>query len=333
MNFQKRQNKKIFADIVNGYSNLIEPFDKKECYIKHFNEMDYADFEDRKNYFYNKAVKAKLPTQEEQENYLLNENLWSKNFDAEIEGKKSYLQNIKKAKSKLFLISQIDQLNNEIADIEAQIFLKNKEKEDLIGYTAEKYADNRMNIIHISNSIYKDNQLKEKLFKEEDLEEFNDQNFYEYIITYNKIMINFKENEIKRLALEDNVQTMLGLSGENLFGFYGKPIVYLTNYQSLLLLYAKYFRNIITSEEYLKVPEDIKNDADKLMDWFTASRNLKNRSKKNNKDSGASFIMGATEKDMKTIDGDKDSSGDLNSLAKQKGGTLGIEELAKFYKR
>jgi len=89
----------------------------------------------------------------------------------------------------------------------------------------------------------------------------------------------------------------------------------------------------MASEEYQKVPEDIKNDADKLMDWFSATKNLKQKAEKNNKNSGASFIMGATEKDMKAIDGGNDNHTDLNSMAKQKGGSLGVEELAKFYKR
>jgi hypothetical protein len=333
VNFQQKQNKKLFADIVNGYSELIEPIDKKKCYIKHFNELDFAVFENKKIDFYEKAVKEKLPTEAQQEEYIFQEKLWSKELDLEIANKIAYLENIKKAKGKLFLMSQIEQLNIEIAKLETEIFLQKKQREELIGYTAEKYADNRMNIIHISNSIYKDKDLKETLFTEEDLEEFDDKNFYEYILSYNKIMSLFKEDNIKSLGLDYTIQTMIGLSGENLFGFYGKALVYLTKFQSLLLLYGKYFRNIIMSEEYSKVPEDIKNNADKLMDWFTASKNLKERASKNNKNSGASFIMGATEKDMEAIDGGKENRTDLNSMAKQKGGTLGVDELAKFYKR
>ena len=333
MNFQQKQNKKLFADIVNGYSELIEPIDKKKCYIKHFNELDFAIFENKKIDFYEKAVKVKLPTEAQQEEYIFQEKLWSKELDLEIANKIAYLENIKKAKGKLFLMSQIEQLNIEIAKLETEIFLQKKQREELIGYTAEKYADNRMNIVHISNSIYKDKDLKESLFTEEDLEEFDDKNFYEYILSYNKIMSTFKEDNIKSLGLDYTIQTMIGLSGENLFGFYGKPLVYLTKFQSLLLLYGKYFRSIIMSEEYPKVPEEIKNDADKLMDWFTASKNLKEKAAKNNKNSGASFIMGATEKDMKAIDGGKDNNTDLNSMAKEKGGTLGVDELAKFYKR
>jgi len=333
VNFQQKQNKRLFADIVNGYSELIEPLNKTKCYIKHFNELDFANFENKKTEFYEKAVKVKLPTEAQQEEYIFQEKLWSKELDLEITNKIAYLENIKKAKGKLFLMSQIEQLNVEIAKLETEILIQKKQREELIGYTAEKYADNRMNIVHISNSIYKDKDLKESLFTEEELEEFDDKNFYEYIISYNKIMINFKEESIKKLALDYTIQTMIGLSGDNLFAFYGKPLVYLTNFQSLLLLYGKYFRSIIMSEEYAKVPEDIKNDADKLMDWFSAAKNLKEKAAKSNKNSGASFIMGATEKDMKAIDGGNDNHTDLNSMAKQKGGTLGVEELAKFYKR
>jgi hypothetical protein len=333
VNFQQKQSKKLFADIVNGYSELIEPLNKTKCYIKHFNELDFANFENKKIEFYEKAVKLKLPTEAQQEEYIFQEKLWSKELDLEITNKNAYLQNIRKAKGKLFLISQIEQLNIEISKLESEIFIQKRQREELISYTAEKYADNRMNIIYISNSIYKDKDFKENLFSEADLEEFDDKNFYNYILSYNKIMDNFKENAIKKLSLQHNVQTMIGLSGDNLFSFYGKPLVYLTNFQSLLLLYGKYFRGIMASEEYQKVPEDIKNDADKLMDWFSAAKNLKEKAAKSNKNSGASFIMGATEKDMKAIDGGKDNHTDLNSMAKEKGGTLGVEELAKFYKR
>lgn len=333
MNFQQKQNKRLFADIVNGYSELIEPLNKRKCYIKHFNELDFANFENKKTEFYEKAVKLKLPTEAQQEEYLFQEKLWSKELDLEIANKRLYLENIKKAKGKLFLMSQIEQLNVEMSKLETEILLQKRQREELISYTAEKYADNRMNIIYIANSIYKDKDFKESLFSEEDLEEFDDNNFYNYILSYNKIMDSFKEDAIKKLSLQHNVQTMIGLSGDNLFSFYGKPLVYLTNFQSLLLLYGKYFRSIMASEEYQKVPEDIKNDADKLMDWFSATKNLKQKAEKNNKNSGASFIMGATEKDMKAIDGGNDNHTDLNSMAKQKGGSLGVEELAKFYKR
>lgn len=333
MDFQQKQNKKLFADIVNGYSEFTEPLTKKNCYIKHFNELDFALFESKKVEFYEKAVRLKLPTETQQEEYIFKEQLWSKELDLEISNKIAYLENIKKTKGKLFLISQIEQLNSEIGKLETEIFLQKKRREELIGYTAEKYADNRMNIILISNSICKDKDLKEKLFTEEELEEFDDNNFYTNIILYNQIMNLFKEDNIKSLGLDYTIQTMIGLTGENLFGFYGKALVYLTKFQSLLLLYGKYFRNIIMSEEYAKVPEDIKNNADRLMDWFTAAKNLKERASKSNKNSGASFIMGATEKDMEAIDGGKENHTDLNSMAKEKGGSLGVEELAKFYKR
>jgi len=333
VNFHQNQNKRLFADIVNGFSEFQDPISKKVCYIKHFNELDFADFESKKIEFYDKAVKLKLPTVKQQEEYILAEKLWSKELDFELKNKSIYLQNLKKTKTKLFLVSQIQQLNEEINKLEFEILLKKQEKENLIGYTAEKYADNRMNIIYIGYSIFKDKEFKSKHFTEEELEEFNDKNFYEYIVSYNNIMNAFKEENIKKIALENHVQNMIAFCGDNLFNFYCKPIACLTNFQSLLLLYARFFRNIMMSEEYVKVPEDIKTDPNKLMDWFTASKNLKEKAAKNNKTGGASFIMGATEKDIENIDHGQNNTTDLNSMAKDKGGTLGIEELAKFYKR
>jgi len=258
VDFQQKQSKRLFADIVNGYSEFIEPLNKNKCYIKHFNELDFANFESKKIEFYDKAVRLKLPTQAQQEEYIFEEKLWSKDLDLEMDNKIAYIENIKKTKGKLFLMSQIEQLNNEIFKLEAEIFLQKKKREELIGYTSEKYSDNRMNIIYISNSIYKDKHFKENLFSEEDLEEFDDNNFYQYILSYNEVMNTFKEEAIKKLSLQHNVQTMIGLSGDNLFSFYGKPLVYLTNFQSLLLLYGKYFRSIMSSEEYQKSQKRLK---------------------------------------------------------------------------
>lgn len=332
MKQEKYQSKRLFSDIINGFSEFKEPANKNLCFVKHFNELDFANFESKKNEFYQKAIKLKLPTKEEKEKYIFDEGLWTKEADIEISNKYSYLENLKKSKSKLFLISQIEQINKEIATIEIELKLKKTERDNLIGYTAEKYSDNRMNIIHISNSIYKDKNLTQKLFSEEDLEDFDDKKFYDYIIEYNRVMDIFKEETIKKLAIENNVQILIGLCGDNLYYFYCKPLAYLTSYQSLLLLYGRYFRGIMMSEEYTKIPENIKEDPDKLMDWFTANKNLKDKTRKNNKTSGPSFIMGASDKDMKAIGG-QENSGDINEIAKQKGGVLGVEELAKFYKR
>jgi hypothetical protein len=333
VNFHQNQNKRLFADIVNGFSEFKDPINKSICYIKHFNELDFANFENKKIEFYDKAVKLKLPTNKEQEDYILSEKFWSKEIDFELENKNLYLQNLKKTKSKLFLVSQIEQLNQEINKLEFEILTKKQERERLIGYTAEKYADNRMNIIYIAYSIFKDRELKLNYFSETELEEFNDKSFYDYIISYNNIMNDFKEDSVKKIALEHHVQNMIAFCGDNLYNFYCKPIAYLTNFQSLLLLYGRFFRNIMMSEDYAKVPDDIKKDADKLTNWFTASKNLKEKAVKNNKTGGASFIMGATEKDIETIDSGQNNTTDLNSMAKNKGGTLGIDELAKFYKR
>lgn len=329
MKIDQKQNRKLFREIINGYSEIVDPVSKQNCFIKHFNELDLAEFENYREKYYQKAVDSKLPTEKEKEEYILSEKIWTKEMDAEISNKNFYLENLRKTKEKLLLISQIEQINNDIAKIQLDIFAKKKEKEELIGYTAEKYTENKMNTVYISNSYYKDKNLNEKFFSEDQINEFNDRDFYDYIIEYNKMMKRLSEDGVKQLALDNIVQVMIGLAGDNLYSFFGKPIVYLTSFQSLLLLYGRYFRGIISSEEYSKIPDEIKQDANKLGDWFMANKNIKNKSKKAK--NGASFIMGASESDMQAITSE-DTPTALNNMAKGKGGKLGVEDLAKFYK-
>ena len=80
------------------------------------NNSDASKTDIKNHYFYKKAISQGLPKKQDQIEYLIKENLWSKEKDKEIERIRDYIAGMQKTKSKLILQAQIDQIKKEIID-------------------------------------------------------------------------------------------------------------------------------------------------------------------------------------------------------------------------
>ena len=80
------------------------------------------------------------------------------------------------------------------------------------------------------------------------------------------------------------------------------------------------------------MPDNIRNDPDKISEWYIASINMNKQSSKRKGNKGASFIMGASDQDMSLVKNQGDL-GDMNKLATEKGGSLNITDLAQIHNK
>ena len=82
------------------------------------------------------------------------------------------------------------------------------------------------------------------------------------------------------------------------------------------------------------MPQEIKNDPDKIIDYVNANENAKKViENKNNKENQASSIVGATSEDLEYV-GLKAKNQKTLSLAdeaKKKGGSLSMEDMMKIF--
>ena len=118
----------IFSEIIKGYSKKNIP-KIGILFYKHINNQDSADIDIYNQQFIEKAKSMGLPTQKEQEEYLVNEGLWEEKKDRRIIEIEKFITNLKATKSKLFLKAQIDQINQEIDKNDAELkALKMKKK-------------------------------------------------------------------------------------------------------------------------------------------------------------------------------------------------------------
>jgi len=326
----------IFSEIIKGYSKKnIEGIGT--LFFKHINNHDSADIDIYNQQFSDKAKAMGLPTSKEQEDYLIKEGLWSEDKNKRIIELQKFISNLKTTKSKLFLKAQIDQINNEIDKNDAELKALKYEKKDLIGYTVEEYTFKKINEYYMYVSLFKDEKLNQRFFKEEDYEELDNKDIALLIKGYNEVNDKFNDRNLKKISLAGYFSNVFYLSNDDPYVFYGRPLVELSFYQIELFSYGKYFKAIISNAK-TKPPQYLMTDPDGLIEWFEGSKNvedvLNKNSKLTQKDNVASSIVGATEEDLKRLgikNDDKSTDIDLAKEAAKKGGKLDMQDLIKLH--
>jgi len=317
--------KKNFRDICQGYTLI--SCDLGKFYFKHINISDQVLLDESKNEYIEEAKKRGIPTVDEALMNLKEEGYWTDKDENAIKQEEVFLLKITEQKKNTYLKSQIDLLNKQINDSVKKLNeLKNK-RSSYLGNTCENYAEQRVTEEFLKFTVYKDTSLNNLYFTNEEFDELSSDDLSALIVLYNKTLVDFSETQIQRLVLDDFFSYYMPYC-EDPIHFYGKPIINLTYNQLRLILYARYFKNILSTND--KIPEDYRKDPDKLIDYVNANEKAKDKIK--NKDNQAQSIVGATKEDYKYINMDKgDKKGlSLAEEAKKKGGSLDMKDLIKL---
>jgi len=317
--------KKNFRDICQGYTLI--SCDLGKFYFKHINISDQVLLDESKNEYIEEAKKRGIPTVDEALINLKEEGYWTDKDENAIKQEEVFLLKITEQKKNAYLKSQIDLLNKQINDSVKKLNeLKNK-RSSYLGNTCENYAEQRVTEEFLKFTVYKDTSLNNLYFTNEEFDELSSDDLSALIVLYNKTLVDFSETRIQRLVLDDFFSYYMPYC-EDPIHFYGKPIINLTYNQLRLILYARYFKNILSTND--KIPEDYRKDPDKLIDYVNANEKAKDKIK--NKDNQAQSIVGATKEDYKYINMDKgDKKGlSLAEEAKKKGGSLDMKDLMKL---
>lgn len=319
--------RKIFKEISQGYSSYFVK--SKRRFIKHQSLNDVVDFDDIYDMNLKKAIKRGLPTEEEILENLKSEGLWEDSDESELESQSFFVESLRKNKKNVYLKSGLEKINNQIKEAEEKLSELKLKKQNLMSNSANRYALNRANDYYIVNSFFKDDQLSEKLYSDHEFEYASTQEVSELIKTYNEFHQRFSENNIKHLAIQQFYKVYYSFS-ENLLDFFGVPVVKLTNFQLNLILYTRIFKNIF--DQFDKdLPDRLKEDPDGLLDFANSSETREKMKKELSKNSAGSTIVGATKEDLEEMGIQGREGGEsLNKLAKEKGGSLSMQDLMKL---
>jgi len=323
----------LFIDILKGYS--LSYYKDNKLYFKHNTSFDSGEIDHLKQEFIEKAKKNGLPTEDQKEEYLISENLWSKENNEKINKLKSDISTLKQTKSKLFKSDDINEFNRRIDQKKLELITLASERKDLLGFTVEDYANKKINEYYMFNSLFKDKELKERYFSEQEFDELENKDISEILNIYNDINKNFVETNLKKISLSSYYLSLFNLCDENAYNLYGKPIIYLTFYQMEVFGYARYFKNALSEAKH-KPSDEYYEDPNKLIEWLESSKNVEevlNKNENNQKKTEgaiATSIVGAKKEDLAKIG--KDENGiSLHKEAMKKGGTLSMEDLMKMH--
>lgn len=315
----KNKNFDLLNDIINGFSKYKTSYG--DLYFKH---LDRTSNHHSISFYLNclKEIESDgiLSEKEQIENACL-QGLWSKRKEDEILSVSKSINRLKETKKKLIYKSDKERIEEQIGQQNNILKKLESEKREFLTLTSEQVASKKASDFYIKNFIYKDEKLSVKLFDIKNDFEYADDGYIEDI-TYYYYMFLEKTNiaNIKKLALSSDFQNLLFISDAptEVFGY---PMSKLTKIQIDLLIWGKYFKNIIKNSTK-EIPDGLTEDPDKFLEWVDSLKDKKSqKSKKSNKanQSSSKFLFGSSD-EIRSMTGSDISGNKIIKEASDKGG-------------
>jgi hypothetical protein len=258
--------RKVYKEILEGCSPYRENSDK--LYLKHFKEKDFGLLDAEFFLFYEEAISKDLTSDKSQLEIIIKQGHWTEKKEEEISDTEA---SIKEAEVKLKTIVDIRQIKGrrKFRDrLEDKLYALRKERSELIGMTCEVYATKKINEKIIYYAFFKDGDLKERLFTEEEFAELSQGDLQDKIRIYNKITDFLSARWIKKIAALPFFLNPFFLAKEDAHAFFGEPLVNLTIYQTDLFSRGKYYKSILSESDGKEPPHEFYKDLDKLSEWY-----------------------------------------------------------------
>jgi ASC-1-like (ASCH) protein len=316
----------IIGEIFDGYSEIL--FKETPIFVKHVSIQDQRYLHKYYEKYKDTALKRGVDSEEDVLKRLSKDEMWSSGDESKIGSLALEIKNLKQTQKKLFVPSQKESFQRDINEKESEILKLQEKRKNLVGKTAEDYASSRASQEMIRYFIFDGPDLKNNYFSEEEFDEIDD---------IELLIINAEQNKIAERISESNIQnavlrpffSMYMSQCENVYGFYGKPITKLSVHQLKVAVFGRMFFNIFQHTE--DIPDNIKEDPEKLLAFSEAQRNKDSNSKFIKEDSDASAVFGATKEDMNIIAPETQKGGvSLSDALKKKGGKLSMEDMIKL---
>ena len=298
----------IYSDISQGFSE--RKIDGKTYFFKHPSQIEHFHVYSRYNHILADAKKRGLLTEDEKVKEAIDNEWWTPQKENRFLQLRDSIKNLRKTKENLLLPSQKDFIQKQIDTTNFILVTFIRERNEVIGYTAEKYANERLYDETLLELTFKNREMTERVFADPD----------EYYYLSDDIVENvrsaFHENSnlftgqiIKYVAASAFFQNMLYVTNEcDAFHFWGLASSKCTKYQIDLLINGKMYKNAIKSEAERgkSIPDDVMGDPVKFVNWYESrSTNLETQSSSGVSNSGSttavSSFVGATKEDLKKM--------------------------------
>lgn len=315
----------IIAEIFDGVTVLNSSFGP--IYVRHFGQLELRrTFSERKKYL-EQAKNRGLMSEKESLDLLYKDEMWTPESEESVEKKKKFIENLNKGLGRIKIPSKREEHKKMIKREMGVLEELEKERSTLVGLTAEKYAQKKVNQIFFENLLFEDKEFKKSVFR--DLIYSDTEKEYEFNMLQEQFFTRMSDDNISKAALSPFFSPYLSYS-ENVHDMYGKPIKDLSAFELKLLTYARTFLNIFKNATK-EIPTHVAKDPELLLDFHEAQKNDGKSSKKGSDGDGGTTYFGANKQDIAQMKAEDEDAVDLTDEMKKRGGTLNMKEFMDLH--
>lgn len=320
--------RKLYRDVLRGFSEF--KYGDKTIYVKHFGEAELGDIEAHDEELYEEAKNKGVLTEKEKIDLLIRDELWDHKKEDFIKERKQEILNLRQGVRKLIIKRQIAFQTKQIEKKQEELNEVLRERQELVGFTVEAYVEKKCTTEYLRYSLYKDVNLKERYWTEEEFYDASDSELADIAVSNNYALYSLNAEDLKSLAACTFFINALAISKKNPQVFFGEAVKDLSNYQ--LDLFSNGLRYLSVLEEGKNPTEDALQDPKILYEWYEAmleSRNNKTLKKHaNQKDSVGGTVFGADKQEVQNLVGsqadDDEQVIDLHEEMKRRGKDGGV---------
>ena len=313
----------IIVEIFDGFSVLDSSLGP--IYIKHFHQLDTRKILGKRKLYIAQAEERGLLTENSILKMLFQDGMWDDKSEKEIQEKKKFIENLKNSISKIVLPSKRKE-HKKLIDLEiSKLNALSLEREKLIGLTAEKYAERKVNKEFFESLLFLDEAFKTSPF--EDLDYQDIETAKELTDLEGKFFNRMNDENISKAVLSPFFSPYMPYS-EDVLNMFGEPLKNLTAFQLKMISYARSFLNIFKNSQN-EIPDHIAKDPDLLIDFYNSQKTENNT--KNQGQSDATTYFGANKSDIEQLKNDDQEAIILTDEIKKKGGSLNMKDMMDLH--
>jgi hypothetical protein len=316
----------IIVEIFDGVTVLDSSFGP--IYVKHFHQLDTRKVLSRRKIYLSEAINRGLMSEEDSFNKLIEDEMWDLESEEEINKKKKFIENLKNSLPSIKLPSQRENHKKLIKAEELSLSKLSFERENLIGLTAEKYVDKKVNKEFFESLVFVDKEMTKSPFDDFD---YSDSPRMAEVSNIEALFFKrMSDTNISTAVLSPFFSPYLAYS-EDVMGMFGTPIKDLTAFQLKMITYARSFLNIFKNSQK-EIPKHIAKDPELLIDFYDAQKN-QTTSKKGqaSEREGGTTYFGATSEDINQVKEQNQDAVVLEDEIKKKGGSLNMKQMMELH--
>lgn len=308
----------LLKEIVSGYS-IVEVCGTT-AYLKHYSDYERSIIPEETQRIINECVRQGMPLEKTALEIAYKNGAWSQKEEDEVIKQRGFVESLILTQEKTILPSQKKEQQKAIDKEHFNLIRMERKRKDLLGRTAEDFANAKGYEKFVLSLLYKDEKLSIPLFSEEDIELLETGEVEEIFKIFKRIKESISEAKLNELVVSEFFSSYL-IIAEDPTAFFGKNVFELTSFQVRLVSLAKTYTNIFKNYQ---IPESIVHDYERII-AFVKKENNKNKDK-DDSHTMKSYV-GSTKEDLDALEPES-SKLKLVDLLKKKGGKIDIKDLS-----